>query len=247
MEPSGKLAGKTALVTGAGRGIGRAIAKAMQDAGAGVTVADIDGESARRVSGEMGGDSAPLVMDVSSSSSVRAGIDEAIARLDHLDILINNAGTLNYTNWDECTEKDWDRVIDTNLKGTFFCCQAVLAHMKERRQGVIINMSSISAKTGGVTVGPHYAASKAGISALTLGLASHMAPWGVRVNAIAPGVIATPMTSDPGLEGYAERIPLGKKMGEPEDVASCALFLASGDAKHITGELLDINGGLFKD
>jgi NAD(P)-dependent dehydrogenase (short-subunit alcohol dehydrogenase family) len=247
MKPSGKLAGEAALVTGAGRGIGRAIAQALHDEGALLAAADIDSESAHRTAGDLSPGCLPLVMDVSSKDSVDDGIRDAIAHFGHLDILVNNAGCLNYTTWEDCTEEEWDRVVDTNLKGTFLCCQAVLAHMKERRHGTIINMSSISAKTGGVTVGPHYAGSKAGISAITLGLAAHLAPHGVRVNGIAPGVIDTPMTDDPELQGYADRIPLGGAKGRPEDIANCALFLASEDARHITGEIIDVNGGLFMD
>jgi 3-oxoacyl-[acyl-carrier protein] reductase len=247
MTSSGKLAGEAAWVTGAGRGIGRAIAQAFHDQGAMVVVADIDPESAHRAATDLAPGCLPLVMDVSSKASVDDGFENAIAHFGHLDILVNCAGVLNYTTWEDCTEEEWDRVVDTNMKGTFLCCQAVLEHMKERRHGTIINMSSIAAKTGGVTVGPHYAGSKGGISAMTLGLAAHLAPHGVRVNGIAPGVIDTPMTDIPELQGYADRIPLGGTKGRPEDIANCALFLASEDARHITGEIIDVNGGLYMD
>jgi 3-oxoacyl-[acyl-carrier protein] reductase len=132
------------------------------------------------------------------------------------------------------------------MKGPFLCAQAVLGHMKSRRSGCIINMSSLAAKTGGVAAGPPYAASKAGVSAMTIGLARAVAAHGIRVNAIAPGVIDTQMTASPAHDPVKAQIPLGS-VGQPEDVANCALFLASEEARHITGEIIDVNGGLFMD
>ena len=141
----------------------------------------------------------------------------------------------------------WDRILDVNLKGTFLCCQAALPSLKERGRGAaIINMTSLAAKSGGMAAGPPYTASKAGISALTIGLARSLAPHRIRVNGIAPGVIDTDMTRSPMHDRLTELIPLGEK-GAPEDVARCALFLASDDARHITGEIIDVNGGLFMD
>jgi 3-oxoacyl-[acyl-carrier protein] reductase len=140
----------------------------------------------------------------------------------------------------------WDRILNVNLKGTFLCCQAALPHMKARRKGSIVNMTSLAAKSGGLAAGPPYTASKAGVSALTIGLARAAAPFGIRVNGVAPGVIDTDMTRTPMHDRLTEQIPL-KEKGRPEDVAHTVLFLASDDARHITGEIIDVNGGLFMD
>jgi len=139
-------------------------------------------------------------------------------------------------------------MVDTCLKGTFFCSQAAALHMRARKLGSIINLTSLAAKSGGLAAAPPYAAAKGGILTLTIYLARAMAPSGVRVNGIAPGVIDTDMTRglSPGHTELARTIPLGEK-GQPEDVANCALFLASERARHITGEIIDVNGGLWMD
>ena len=243
---SKKLADKVALVTGAGQGIGLAIAREFKEHGATIVAAEINPDTASQTASELSGECMALEMDISSKTSVVLGNAKILDRYGRLDILVNNAGVLTYTTWEDCSEEDWDQVVNTNLKGTFLCSQAVLPAMTESRSGVIINLSSIAAKTGGTTVGPHYASSKAGIVALTLGLAKVAAPRGIRVNGIAPGVVATPMTDNPRLVAYGAQVPLGE-MGRPEDIAHCALFLASDDARHITGEIIDVNGGLFMD
>ena len=186
-----------------------------------------------------------LPMDISQKDQVREGVQKVAEQMGQLDILVNNAGIVTFASFEECSEELWDKTIATNLKGTFLCSQAVLPQLKETR-GTIINLTSVAAKTGGVAAAPPYGASKAGISALTLNLAGGMAPHGVRVNAIAPGVIDTNMTSSPAHDKVKKSIPLGKA-GTPEDVAACALFLASEDARHITGEIIDVNGGLLMD
>ena len=241
-----KLEGKTALVTGGGRGIGQAIARQLAREGARVAVADIDPETARETADELPTRGMALELDVSCRAAVQAGVASVLKELGQLDILVNNAGCLTFTTFEDCTEELWDRMIDVNLKGTFLCAQAVLAHMKDRRQGVIINMTSLAAKTGGAAAGPPYSAAKAGIYTMTLGLARAMAPHRIRVNGIAPGVIDTAMTRSGAHADLAAMIPLGE-VGQPEDVARCALFLASDDSRHITGEIIDVNGGLFMD
>ena len=243
---TGRLLGKTVLVTGAGRGIGRAIAQVMAQQGAQVAAADVDMDSSERLAAALPTESLALCMDITSSEKVRSGVEKTIERFGQLDILVNNAGYLVFTTYDDCSEAVWDRIVDVNMKGTFFCCQAVLKHMKARKQGVIINMSSLAAKTGGVAAGPPYAASKAGVSALTIGLARTVAEHGIRVNAIAPGVIETAMTDSAEHAPLKAQIPIGHT-GQPEDVANCALFLASDEARHITGEVIDVNGGLYMD
>ena len=243
---TGKLQHKTALITGAGRGIGRAIAECFVREGARVAVADIDPNTANATAAEIGPEALGLAMDVSSKASVRAGMSRVFDEFGQLDILVNNAGYLVYTTFESCSEENWDRIVDVNMKGPFLCAQAVIPHMKARRQGVIINMTSLAAKTGGLAAGPPYAAAKAGVHTLTIGLARALAPNQIRVNAIAPGVIDTAMTSAPEHDQLKASIPLGCP-GQPEDVANCALFLASDDARHITGETIDVNGGLYMD
>ena len=245
---AGRLEGRTALVTGGARGIGRAICERFAAEGARLALADIDGAGADRSACEIGAGSLALAADVADPSSCHRVVGQAIEALGALDVLVNNAGYLRHTTAFDCTEDDWDRMMDVNLKGSFFCSQAVLPHMRDRRQGAILNLSSLAAKTGGVAAAPPYGAAKAGVSALTLHLARVMAPYGVRVNALAPGIIDTDMTR--GLSGghaeLARRIPLGSR-GRAEDVANLALFLASDEASHITGEVVDVNGGLWMD
>ena len=243
---TGKLQHKTALITGAGRGIGRAIAECFVREGARVAVADIDPNTANATAAEIGPEALGLAMDVSSKAAVLAGTAQVLDEFGQLDILVNNAGYLVYTTFESCSEENWDRIVDVNMKGPFLCAQAVIPHMKARRQGVIINMTSLAAKTGGLAAGPPYAAAKAGVHTLTIGLARALAPDQIRVNAIAPGVIDTAMTSAPEHDQLKASIPLGRP-GQPEDVANCALFLASDDARHITGETIDVNGGLYMD
>ena len=243
---TGKLQHKTALITGAGRGIGRAIAERFACEGARVAIADIDPNAASATAAAIGSDVLGLVMDVSSKAAVLAGTAQVLDQFGQLDILVNNAGYLVYTTFESCSEENWDRMVDINMKGPFLCAQAVIPHMKARRQGAIINMTSLAAKTGGLAAGPPYAAAKAGVLTLTIGLARALAPDQIRVNAIAPGVIDTAMTSAPEHDQLKASIPLGCP-GQPEDVANCALFLASDDARHITGETIDVNGGLYMD
>ena len=243
---TGKLQHKTALITGAGRGIGRAIAECFAREGARVAVADIDPNTANATATAIGPEALGLAMDVSSKAAVLAGTAQVLDEFGQLDILVNNAGYLVYTTFESCSEENWDRIVDVNMKGPFLCAQAAIPHMKARRQGVIINMTSLAAKTGGLAAGPPYAAAKAGVHTLTIGLARALAPDQIRVNAIAPGVIDTAMTSAPEHDQLKASIPLGCP-GQPEDVANCALFLASDDARHITGETIDVNGGLYMD
>ena len=243
---AGKLAHRTALVTGGGRGIGEAICRVFAREGAQVAVADIDAGSAERTAASLPTQGLALPMDVASKAAVTAGCGQVVEEFGHLDILVNNAGFLKYTTFEECSEELWDRTVDTNMKGTFLCIQAILPHMKERGQGNIINITSLAVKTGGPAAGPPYAASKAGIFVMTIGLAKECAPHRIRVNGIAPGVIDTPMTQSPQHDEFSKLIPLGEK-GQPEDIANCALFLGSDDSRHITGEIIDVNGGLFMD
>lgn len=242
----GKLENQTALITGGGRGIGSAIAQLFASEGARVAIADIDPHTAHDTAASIGQDALGLDIDVALKPSVLAGIDQVINHFGQLDILVNNAGFLKYTTFADCREEDWDRIVDINMKGPFLCTQAAIPHMRARQTGAIVNMTSLAAKTGGLAAGPPYAAAKAGVLTLTIGMARYLAPDGIRVNAIAPGVIDTAMTSAPEHDALKASIPIGHS-GQPEDVAQCALFLACDDSRHITGETIDVNGGLFMD
>jgi NAD(P)-dependent dehydrogenase (short-subunit alcohol dehydrogenase family) len=241
-----KLAGKVALVTGGGRGIGRAIATHFAAAGAAVGIADIDLAQAQQTATQINGRTLALGLNVAVKTEVVAAVEGMIEHFGQLDILVNNAGIVTYCSIEDCSEEVWEHTMAVNLKGPFLCSQAVLPHMKARKQGTIINMTSMAAKTGGIAAGPPYAASKAGVYTLTIGLARALAPYRIRVNGIAPGVIDTAMTQASEHADLSNQIPLGEK-GTPDDVAYCALFLASDEARHITGEIIDVNGGLFMD
>ena len=241
-----KLAGKIAIVTGGSRGIGHAIATTFSREGAHVVVADIRAEAAADVAASLSTRSVGIEMDVSSKSSVTAGFSRVTDEFGDLDILVNNAGMLELSTFEDCDEALWDRAIAVNLKGTFLCSQAAYPILKRRSRGVIINMTSLAGKTGGLAAGPPYGAAKAGVLAMTLALARGLAPYGVRANGIAPGIIDTEMTDNPLHAKLSEQIPLGQK-GTAQDVANCALFLASEDSAHITGEIIDVNGGMLMD
>lgn len=244
-----RLAGQTALITGAARGIGLAIAERFAAEGARLALTDIDTEGVKAAAARLGAQHLTATLDVADVDGSRSTITQLIGDLGQLDIMVNNAGFVRHTTAFDCSEADWDHMIDINLKGVFFCAQAVLPHMRDRRSGAIVNMSSLAAKSGGVAAAPPYGAAKAGVSALTVHLAKVMAPFKVRVNALAPGIIDTDMVRGMGSAGHvdlARAIPLGEK-GRAEDVAHAALFLASQEARHITGEVVDVNGGLWMD
>jgi 3-oxoacyl-[acyl-carrier protein] reductase len=250
---------KTVMITGAGSGIGRATAIEFASLGAKVAVCDINIEKAKStvdtISGDHMGEAKAFLLDVSDSGSVRKTINDIISYYGRLDILVNVAGIIFLGRIEDVTDEAWDRVLDVNLKGTFLCCREATPVFKKQRSGCIVNISAAAAKTGGMNVGANYVASKAGISVLTIHLARQLAPYRIRVNAVSPGPIDTPMlTGDSGGGDYDEAkrksietaTPLG--LGLPEDVAKAIVFLASEDqARYITGEILDVNGGLFMD
>jgi NAD(P)-dependent dehydrogenase (short-subunit alcohol dehydrogenase family) len=246
------LQGKMALVTGARRGIGKAIALALAEAGADVAVCDIiadDGllTKTREEIDKLGSKSIALIADVSRRDDVEKMAGSAQKTYGKIDILVNCAGIwIPGQNLIECSDKAWDKVIDTNLKGTFLCCQAVGKIMVEQKSGSIINMSSQVGLTPGAGAGA-YSISKAGIIMLTRQLALELAGHRIRANALAPGIVKTdfnaPFWKDPAVEAQtAGMVPLGR-LAEPEDIAQAAVFLASDAAGYITGQVLCINGG----
>lgn len=244
-----KLAGKIALVTGAGSGIGREIALALAREGSTVLVGDINAEAAQRVASEIkrfSADSSAVALDVSDESACVRAVRETTERYGSLDILVNNAGICPFSDLAEIDAEEWDKVLQVNLRGAFVLSREVLPTMMRQRWGRIVNVSSMAGKVGGLAVAAHYSASKAGLICLTKTLARSGAKYGVTANAVAPAFIRTPLFTEDELRSQAERIPVGR-VGEADEVADAVLFLASESAGFITGMTLDINGGMLMD
>ena len=272
---SGKLEGRIALVTGAGSGIGLAIAELFADEGARVVVNDVRGDAAARAAATIGKARASAVQaDVAESGQVRAMFADVEREFGTLDVLVNNAGISEVdradraaltakgqarmdemlrgegvrTHWDvtqAMSDETWSRMLAVHLHGTFFCTREALRLMSRRNQGAIINISSVAGLTG-IEVAPHYGAAKAGVLGFTRSLAREVASRGIRVNAICPGWIDTPMNepTPPTIKRLAiTQTPLGR-WGRPREVATTALFLASDDSSFFTGQWLSPNGGL---
>lgn len=238
------LKGKIALITGASRGIGAGAAIALAKSGADVAVNYRNrAREAEDVCGTiraLGRRAVPIQTDVSQAAAVRKVISQVEQQLGTISILVNNAGIARQQPIEQITEKDWDEIIDTNLKSTFLVTQAVLPRMREQRWGRIINMSSVAAQTGGV-IGPHYAASKAGMIGITHSLANLLANEGITVNAIAPALIETEMITS-NAKASSSRIPVGR-FGTVEEVASVVVLLATNG--YITGQTINVNGGWY--
>ena len=243
-----KLTNRVALVTGASRGIGEAIALALAREGADVAINGRNIERLEVVASEIRDMKRRVLItkaDVSVSSQVSRMVKTVLDEFARVDILVNNAGIYETISLEEMTEAQWDRIMAVNLKGTFNCSKAVISFMKQQRWGKIVNIASDAGKTGGVMPVAHYAASKAGIISFTKSLATEFAPYGVNVNAVSPGIIETEMAGIV-VKKRKVSIPLGR-IGTPEDVANAVLFLVSDEASYITGEILDVNGGLVMD
>jgi 3-oxoacyl-[acyl-carrier protein] reductase len=247
--------GKVALITGASSGIGRATAEAMAAGGARVAINfhhnEEGAEAAREKISAAGGQSITVQADVSNAAGVQSMVERAVNELGPIDILVNNAGSLvERLRILELTEERWDEVIDLNLKSAFLCCRAVAASMMERKTGAIVNVSSIAGRTGGALGSIHYSTAKGGLITFTKGLAKELAAFGVRVNAVSPGVIDTryhELFSTPEvMKSYVAGIPLGR-VGLPTEVADVICFLASDRSSYLTGETIEINGGMFMD
>lgn len=239
-----KLEGKVALVTGSAQGIGKAIAVAMAKEGAKVVITDINLEAAQATAKEL--DGLALKMNVADLADVEAGIKQAVEQLGKIDIVVNNAGITKDALLIRMKKEDWDAVINVNLTGVFNVSKTIAPLLMKQRYGKIVNIASIVGEMGNAGQ-VNYAASKGGVIALTKTLAKELASRGVTVNAIAPGFIQTAMTDKIPAEIKAkmlEGIPQGK-LGQPEDVAAAALFLASADADYITGQVINVNGGMY--
>jgi 3-oxoacyl-[acyl-carrier protein] reductase len=243
-----RLDGKTALVTGAGSGIGKCIAETYAREGARVALADINGEAAKSAARAIGNNAIALRFDVSKKADIDGVVGETVAAFGALDILVNNAGVTHVNKpMLEIDEAEYDRIFAINVKGIFLACQAVVPVFRQRGGGVIINIGS----TAGLRPRPGlsaYNASKGAVHVLTKSLAVELAPDGVRVCAIAPVATETPLLPSflgpaPGMrEKFIATIPLGR-LALPQDVADAALFLASAEAKFITGNIMEVDGG----
>jgi 3-oxoacyl-[acyl-carrier protein] reductase len=244
---------KVAVITGGASGIGAATARGLSDEGARVVVADWNSESLQKMEAEMREKARPylgLKIDVSQEKEVQALIDQALSRFGGIDLLVNNAGISpkhrgKKQNLWEMSVEEWDRVMAVNIRGVFLCCRFAVPRMIERGGGAIVSLSSQAAKAGSVITGSHYVISKAGVIGLTKILAREVAAHKIRVNAVAPGRIDTPMIWDVPAEvneQIRKSIPLGR-LGKAEEVADPILFLLSDAASFITGVVIDINGG----
>ena len=260
MSEKGRLAGKKAVVTGAGRGIGQAISLRLAREGAHVAAVDIDRDSAEATAGlirDGGGAAAALTVDLVRVDLIEPMIEEAVSTLGRLDILVNNAGRVEIKPFLDVSETDWDQTMDLNLKGTYFCMQAGARRMiRQGDGGRIINMSSISGRHGRADSSA-YAASKMGIISITQSAALALADHGILVNALCPGVVATPMWDHidedrARLFGYergtararlVEKIPL-KRVAQTEEIAAAAVFIASDENTLITGQAINVDGGM---
>jgi NAD(P)-dependent dehydrogenase (short-subunit alcohol dehydrogenase family) len=248
-ERSGRLAGKVAIVTGGGSGIGRAAALAFAAAGAAVLVADLAAGGAEAVAAEIeraGGRALPLAVDVTEPGQVQAMVDLARSRLGGVDVLLTAAGVLAFGDVVQTEPKAWDRVVATNLTGTYLCARAAIPAMVERGGGSIVTLTSSTGAHDASPGNAAYVASKGGVAMLTKAMALDHAKDGVRANAIAPGPTATPMLQSvmtpEELRAFGQAMPIGR-LARPEELAAVALFLASDDASYVTGAVIAADGG----
>jgi len=244
-----ELTGKVALVTGGAQGIGKVVALLFAQNGADLVISDINLEKAEETAKEIesiGRKAMAIKVDVANFDDVNRMTQAVIERFGHIDILINNAGITRDKLILRMTEEDWDAVLNINLKGTFNCTKVVVRHMAKQRSGKIVNIASVVGEMGNAGQA-NYAASKAGVIGFTKTIAREFAQRGINVNAIAPGYIQTPMTDalpEKVKEELKRLIPM-ERLGQPEDVAQAVLFFVSEASSYITGQVLNVNGGIY--
>ncbi|MCX8003930.1 MAG: SDR family oxidoreductase [Burkholderiaceae bacterium] len=245
------LKNKVALITGGAglNGLGFATARMMATHGAKVVILDLAAAEPAAAAARLGADHLGVVADVTHKASCEAAAAAAVSKYGRIDILVNNAGITQPRKTLEITEADYDAVLNVSLRGTLLASQAVLPTMLQQRSGAIVCISSVSAQRGGgILGGPHYSAAKAGVLGLARAMAREYGPAGIRVNSITPGLIATDINKgkipEDRMAAILEQIPLAR-IGEPDDIAGAAVFLASDLAKYCTGVTLDVNGGML--
>lgn len=242
------LAGKVAIVTGGGQGMGKVFCLGFAEEGARVVVADINGETARQTAEDIrgkGGTALPIKVDVSNWEDVCNMVSKTLEEFGQIDILVNNAGIRGMANVEDFPEELWERDINVNLKGTFYCIKAVARHMKERRYGKIINQSSNTAVCGHEGRGSAYAAAKAGVLGFSRSMAKELGPFNINVNAILPSIVNTPFTANlpEEMKDINRKRSVFGRLGEPEDFVGIVLLLASDRASYITGQSIIVDGG----
>jgi len=239
------LTGQTAVVTGAAAGIGEAVSRRLARAGATVAVADLDVDGATQVAQSLGGASFAVELDVTRRQPVESAVAEILGRTGRIDVWVNNAGIAGRAApLTDQTDEDWHRIIAINLTGVFYCCRAVIPHMRSRHYGRIVNIASIAGKEGNPNM-TGYSATKAGVIAFTKSLGKEVATEGICVNAVAPAVVRTRILEQltpAQIEYMTERIPM-RRTGDPEEIAAVVHFLASPDCSFVTGQCYDASGG----
>lgn len=246
------IADRVAVVTGGAKGIGAGISRALAEAGARVAVVDLDLEAASQLVAELraeGHHAEAARCDVSSTDDVKAVAQSLALDMGPIDLLVNNAGIGDFVSFPDITRERWDRMLSVHLTGAYNWSHAVMPAMRERRFGRIVNVASVAGKRGDFIGNAHYTAAKAGLIGLTKSLAAWAAPEGVRVNAIAPGIVDTELTRGMSAEHKGttlSRIPLGR-FADPSEIASVVLFLLGDAASYVVGETINCNGGSYID
>jgi 3-oxoacyl-[acyl-carrier protein] reductase len=238
---------KTAIVTGAASGVGKECTRMLVAKGYRVAAMDLRAEAISAAFADLGNQVLPIAADIGDIAACQAAVAASIEEVDGVDALLHFAAIWVGTPWDKSEPAEWDRIAAVNIKGTFFLTQAVAHHMVARGRGAIVLTTSDSVNVGGVAGGPAYVASKGAVVGLTHSFAKALGPKGVRVNAVSPGVIDTPMTTSwpkSVKDGAVAATPLGR-LALPDDVASVACFLASDEARFVTGEIVEVNGGFY--
>lgn len=242
---------KVAVLSGAAspRGIGLATAKLFAEQGARVVILDLDGQAAADAAASLGEGHVGIACDVTDRDACEKAAQQVIERFGRVDVLINNAGITQSVKIMDIDPASWDRIMDVNLRGVLYLSQSFIPHMRERKAGSIVCMSSVSAQRGGgIFGGPHYSAAKAGVLGLAKAMARELGPDGIRVNCVTPGLIHTDITggklTDEMRTEILKGIPLNR-LGKAEDVAKVYLFLASDLSSYITGAVIDVNGGML--